>query len=205
MAAPSIAALRRFIPSRESQEHCDTCGVALLPEHLHTFEPSDRRIRCACNFCSSLHADIYRPIPNDIRILPDFRMSDAQWDDLLIPISLAFFSYCTPVGKVVAMYPGPAGVAESLLPLEAWEGIASYNPELAAMRADVEALLVNRVGMAREYFIVPIDECYRLAGMIRLHWHGLSGGALVWGEIAKFLESLRRKDSLPREGVLCPA
>ena len=42
---------------------------------------------------------------------------------------------------------------------------------------DVEALLVNRVGAVREYFIVPIDECYKLVGLIRLHWRGLSGGA----------------------------
>ncbi len=61
------------------------------------------------------------------------------------------------------------------------------------MQPDVEALLVNRVGAAREYFIVPIDECYKLVGLIRLHWRGLSGGAVVWGEIARFFDDLRRK------------
>ena len=62
--------------------------------------------------------------------------------------------------------------------------------------ADVEALLVNRVGSAREYFLVPIDECYRLVGLIRIHWRGLSGGSLVWGEIAAFFDDLRRRASL---------
>ena len=35
------------------------------------------------------------------------------------------------------------------------------------MEPDVEALLINRVGPAREYFLAPIDECYRLVGLIR--------------------------------------
>ena len=64
---------------------------------------------------------------------------------------------------------------------------------LLDMQADVEALLVNRVGSTRDYFLVPVDECYRLVGLIRLHWHGLSGGSLVWGEISSFFDSLRRR------------
>jgi hypothetical protein len=109
----------------------------------------------------------------------------------MIPISLAFFSFQSPVNRIVALYPGPAGATESSLRLEAWEEIANANPELKGMEPDVEALLVNRVGQARDYFIVPIDECYKLVGLIRLHWHGLSGGALVWGEIGRFFENLR--------------
>ena len=112
----------------------------------------------------------------------------------MIPISLAFFSFQTPAGRVVALYPGPAGAAESSLHLDAWQEIAKANPELQRMEADVEALLVNRVGTEREYFIVPIDECYKLVGIIRLHWQGLSGGALVWGEIERFFESLRKRE-----------
>lgn len=56
----------------------------------------------------------------------------------------------------------------------------------------MEALLVNRIGAAREYFLVPIDECYKLVGIFRLYWRGLSGGAAVWGEIVDFFETLRR-------------
>ncbi len=71
--------------------------------------------------------------------------------------------------------------------------IADANPELQNLAPDVEALLVNRVGATREYFIAPIDECYRLVGLIRMHWRGLSGGAAVWGEIGRFFDDLRRK------------
>ena len=59
------------------------------------------------------------------------------------------------------------------------------------MEADVEALLVNRVGNTRDYYIVPIDECYKLVGLIRAHWRGLSGGTEVWEEIGRFFDGLK--------------
>lgn len=126
-----------------------------------------------------------------VRALPDFQITESQWEDLSIPISLAFFSYCTPAGRVMAFYPGPAGAAESAMRVESWD--------LPPMAPDVEALLVNRVGGAREYFVVPIDQCYRLVGLIRIHWRGLSGGALVWGEIAGFFEDLRGRAAEPQQ------
>jgi hypothetical protein len=199
MAHAPVAALRKFVRSREPEERCDTCGAALTAEHLHNFDPATRRIRCACDSCAMLYASVYRPIPRRVRLLPNFQISDFQWDDLMIPISLAFFSYSTPANRVIALYPGPAGAAESLLRLEAWDEIAASNPELHDLQPDVEALLVNRVGKARDYLLVPIDECYKLVGLIRLHWRGLSGGAVVWGEIARFFDQLRQK------GDACPA
>lgn len=120
----------------------------------------------------------------------------------MIPISLAFFSFSTPAGRALAFYPGPAGATESTMPLDIWQEIADANPAIADMRPDVEALLLNRVGSAREYFLVPIDECFRLVGLIRLHWRGLSGGSLVWGEIAQFMQQLRHAE-LRKRGESC--
>jgi hypothetical protein len=193
MSHAPIAALRTFIRPREPEERCDSCGDGLSKDHAHTFDPASRVIRCACDSCEILYSRVYRPIPRRVRLLPNFVMSDAQWDDLMIPISLAFFSHCTPLKKVVTQYPGPAGAAESLLRLNAWEDICAANPDLQDLQPDVEALLVNRVGAARDYFIVPIDQCYKLVGLIRMHWRGLSGGAVVWGEIGRFFDELRRK------------
>jgi hypothetical protein len=193
MSHGSIAALRQFVRTREPLERCDTCGAALIAEHTHTFDPATRRIRCACDSCSILYATVYRSIPRRVLPLPNFAMTDAQWNDLMIPISLAFFYYSSPLKKTIALYPGPAGAAESLLRLDSWEDLANSNPQLQTMQPDVEALLVNRVGTTREYFIVPIDECYKLVGLLRLHWRGLSGGAVVWGHIASFFAELRRK------------
>ena len=32
----------------------------------------------------------------------------------------------------------------------------------------------------------PIDQCFRLVGIIRARWKGLSGGTEVWKDIAQF-------------------
>jgi hypothetical protein len=193
MGQAPVRALRKFVRSREPEERCDTCGGALVTEHHHTFDPVSRRIRCACNVCATVYSTAYKLIPRRVQLLRDFQMSDTQWDDLLIPIGLAFFSYSSAAERTIALYPGPAGAAESTLRLAAWDEIVAANPELYTMQPDVEALLVNRIGSAREHFLVPVDECYKLVGLIRLHWRGLSGGATVWGEIASFFEHLRRK------------
>jgi hypothetical protein len=48
--------------------------------------------------------------------------------------------------------------------------------------------------------LVPIDECYSLVGLIRMHWRGLSGGREVWEKIDRFFENLReRSRTISRE------
>ena len=138
----------------------------------------------------------YKRVPTRISRLANFQMTDGQWDSLMIPIEIAFLFHSTPAGKVIALYPSPAGATESLLSLDAWNEIREQNPELDSMEHDVEALLVNRAGReseAGEYFIVPIDECYKLVGLIRTHWRGFSGGARVWEEIARFFAALNER------------
>jgi hypothetical protein len=44
-----------------------------------------------------------------------------------------------------------------------------------------------------EYYIAPIDECYRLVGIVRAGWRGLSGGTEVWKEIKTFFEALKSR------------
>jgi hypothetical protein len=193
----SFAALRRFVRERAPAERCDLCGVALAPDHQHLIEPASRQLLCSCDACSILfdgREDArYRRVPRRVRWLADFRLTDAQWDSLLIPIGLAYFFHSVPAGRVVAFYPGPAGATESLLDLAGWNDLVEDNPVLANMAPDVEALLVNRVGQPREYYIAPIDECYKLVGLIRAHWRGLSGGAEVWEEIGQFFASLKQR------------
>ena len=191
-----LAALRRYAQPRAPEERCDLCSVGLAPAHRHLLELASRRIFCACDHCALRFEGViggrFKLIPRDARALAGMQVSDAQWEGLALPISLAFFFFSTPAGKMTALYPSPAGATESLLPLETWSMLVSANPLLGAMEPDVEAFLVNRVGESRDYFIAPIDVCFELAGLIRVHWRGLSGGDTVWGKIDDFFSRLRR-------------
>jgi len=190
-----IKTLRRFRERRSYQEKCEFCGVGLELEHRHLLEVSKSRIVCTCSPCALRFYDVvggrFKLIPREIRYLSDFSLSDAEWENLALPINLAFFFYSTPQEKMNAMYPSPAGATESLLPLTAWTALTERNSVLTAMQADVEALLVNRVGVKRECYIVPIDVCFELVGLIRVHWRGLSGGDKVWEEVERFFSKLR--------------
>ncbi len=202
MGSTSFATLRRLagtaapgIPQKPELERCELCSIGLGSQHRHLFETGTRRIVCACDPCALRFQDVidgkFKLIPRDTRPLPDFKMTDAEWEGFALPISLAFFFYDTPNKKMAGYYPSPAGATESLLPLTAWEGLVAANPVLANMQADVETLLINRVNEAREYFIAPIDVCFELVGLIRVHWRGLSGGDAVWREIDSFFARLR--------------
>jgi hypothetical protein len=204
--------LRQFArkPASRQVEQCEMCSVELRSEHAHLIELTQRRLHCACDACAMLFSGQagtkYKRVPRDIRLLADFQLTDAEWDGLLIPINLAFFFQNSIDSRVSALYPSPAGATESLLPLEAWSSIVQANPALNQLEADVEALLVNRVGQARgtaaaEYYIVPIDACYKLVGLIRIHWRGLSGGAEVWQEIGNFFTDLRHKAKVVTEAT----
>ena len=213
----AFSSLRRFAQEESekavkeaaeaAQEHCDLCREPIPSEHRHLMEISTREIMCACRPCSILFDSEaasegrYRLIPDRHLFLENFEMSAAQWDSLRIPVDMAFFFYSTTAEKVVAFYPSPMGPTESLLKLNAWEELERCNPALKGMERDVEALLVNRVRGAREHFLVPMDECYSLVGLIRMRWKGLSGGREVWEEIERFFEELRKRSkTVVREG-----
>lgn len=194
----SLAKLREFAREKPVVERCELCSATLHPQHSHLVEPATRRLLCACEPCSILFSARglsarYARVPRNGRFLADFEMSDAEWESLMIPINMAFFFHSSPSGKVVAIYPSPAGATESLLTLENWEAITEKNPRLKSMEPDVEALLVNRVSADPEYFIAPMDQCYKLVGLIRTHWRGFSGGSEVWEKINSFFANLKEE------------
>jgi hypothetical protein len=190
-----LMALRRFARPRPPEERCELCSSPLSPDHEHLVEPATRQLLCACTPCAILFSNRegarFRRVPRRVEALTEFQLSDAQWEALHLPISLAFFFRSTPASRVLAFYPSPAGPMESLLSLEAWQELEAENPVLRELEADVEALLVNRVGELREYFRVPIDECYKLVGLLRSQWRGLSGGSEVWDGIRHYFDQLR--------------
>lgn len=196
-ALNALQSLRRFARPRAAEEQCELCGAALGPGHAHLVEPSNRRLVCACDACAILFpgggAAKYRRVPRRVQRLPEFRLTDVAWEGLQLPINLAFFLNSSAVGRVVALYPSPAGATESLVSPEAWQALADENPVLRQFEPDVEALLVNRLGTACDCYRVGIDVCYHLVGLIRTHWRGLSGGPAVWDEIGRFFAGLRER------------
>ena len=82
---------------------------------------------------------------------------------------------------------------ESLISLPAWDTLFTGQRALASVEPEVEALLANRIGESPAYFIVPIDACYRLIGLIRTKWRGLSGGGEVWQAIGGFFSDLDQR------------
>jgi hypothetical protein len=191
-----LSTLRQLLRPRSSAECCELCGAAVADEHPHLLEPDRRRLLCCCDACAILFdgqsSARYRRVPRRVEFWEDMCLTQAQWEELRLPIDLAFFVPGTPEGRVRAFYPSPAGATESLLPLEAWHALVAENPVLRELEPDVEALLVNRVG-PQEWYRAPIDECYRLVGLIRAHWRGLSGGPEVWGQVRRFFAGLKAR------------
>jgi len=196
-ARRGLASLRQFVRKPAAVEICEMCAARLSGEHQHLIDPKSRQILCACDPCAILFSGNgqtqYRRIFRDIQYLTNFRLDDALWSSLMIPIGLVFFYRSSVSGNVAALYPSPAGATESALDSDLWEEIVDLNPVLQSMQADVEALLVNRVKHQREYYLAPIDECYRLTGLIRQHWSGFSGGSEVWEAISIFFADLKRR------------
>ncbi len=200
----AFGALRQLTRARSAasraMERCELCSAGLTQQHPHLVEVASRQILCTCDACAMLFDGMeksrYKRVPRSAQYLANFEMTDGQWESLMIPINMAFFFRSSLQDKMIALYPSPAGAVESLLPLDAWFEIAERNPVLQQLKPDIEALLVNRVGHAHglgqaQYYIAPIDACYKLVGLIRSNWKGLSGGAEVWTEVGRFFAELR--------------
>jgi hypothetical protein len=191
---------RRSVAEREAAaERCDLCGLPIPSEHRHLLDLTQRELMCACQACSVLFASDaasaghYRLVGDRRLRIDDLELDDAAWDELRLPVDMAFFFRNSAAGRVQAFYPSPMGPTESLLELDAWAELEQANPVLSTLAPDVEALLVNRVRGARGHWIVPISECYALVGLIRTRWRGFTGGAEVWKEIGRFFDDLDRR------------
>ncbi len=188
----------------KQEERCGLCSVPVESEHRHVLDLSKRQLLCTCRACSLLFDGSgaggrhYRLIPERCLRLEKFTLTDALWTELRIPVDMAFFFFNSALSRTVALYPGPMGATESLLPLTAWEELIAGNDVLASMAPDVEALLLNRTRGAREYWLVPVDACYTLVGLIRMHWKGLSGGEEAWDAIARYFDELRGRATTVR-------
>jgi len=202
----TLDALKRFAAPREhrptpqgSEERCELCAQPIQEEHSHVVDVQARRLHCACRACYLLFirdgaADgKLRAVPERYRFAPAFRLDEAAWAQLEIPVRTAFFIRSSQSGRSMAFYPSPAGATESLLGLSEWDEIVRLNPVLATVEPDVEALLIHgkRDGGRFDCFLVPINACYELVGRVRQTWRGFDGGAEAWAGIDAFFAALR--------------
>jgi hypothetical protein len=184
----------------EAPERCELCATEVPPEHGHIADLEGASLLCACRACYLLFTQRtagrgrYRSIPDRYLSDPDHVMTPAEWDQLEIPVGLAFFLHTSREGGgLTGFYPSPAGVTECILDLHLWQQLVSDYPLLGAPEVDVEAALISRSDDGVEYFLVPIDACYELAGRMRLYWHGFDGGTEARASIAAFLADLRKR------------
>jgi hypothetical protein len=194
-----VSKLRKLaIPlPRQEVEKCAFCGRILPPDHRHLVDLSAMKFICTCEMCLITNAESgnYKPLPQRYINLDGFNMSDQLWSDFLIPVNMAFFIRSVVKNGTVAYYPAPTGATESKLKMDAWNNLVELNPLLNDLAPDLEALLVNRLGDEGQYFIVPVDSCYKLIGMIRIAWKGIFGGKEVNDIINRFFIELKEKST----------
>lgn len=192
---PLLATLRQLLKPAEAArpgQRCELCDAPLSDEHGHVVDTRTRRLLCACRTCGTLGGR-YRAVPTRYVRLPRMALSLADWEALDIPVDLTFFFFNSHLGRIVACYPGPAGAAESLLPLAAWPALVGRNSAIQTLVPDVEALLVRRADGEYAAFIVPIDVCYELVGRMRRAWTGFGGGDTGQRAIEEFFATVLEK------------
>jgi hypothetical protein len=198
-AGPPVPGAAREKPRAAPGEACEMCAEPIGDGHSHVVNLDSRQILCTCRACYLLFTHQgaaggrYRAVPDRYLHDPGFRLDDASWDALQIPVRVAFFFLNSDLGRVAGFYPSPAGATESLLPLEAWADVVAANPVMTDLAPDVEALLVHRTGEGFECFLVPIDACYELVGLVRMHWKGFDGGQEAWEAIDGFFDAVRER------------
>ncbi len=209
-----LATLRRISSTRPivvPGERCEMCAEPIAEEHQHLVDLENRSLMCSCRGCYLLfvdqHATLrYRAVPDRYLSFPEFSFDRADWEDLQIPVGLAFLFRNSLQERIVAFYPSPAGATESELSLESWDRIVAANPQLTQLRPDVEALLLS--GNDRELgefscHLVPIDACYELVGTMRQTWRGFDGGQEARAAMAAFFATVekRSKPAEPARGA----
>jgi len=215
-ATPPV--LQRLLARRADRgpdvERCEFCAEPVPDDHRHVVDVEARAIRCSCRGCALLFdgpgagGGRYRTVPDDHRRLEPFVLDPATWAAMQVPVGIVFFMTSSATGTTTAFYPSPGGATESELPLDAWDEVVAVNPPLATMRPDVEAALVRVPSRhlggdldAPACHVVPIDRCYGLIGMLRLHWRGFDGGDEVRAALADFLDDVDRRAVPVGEGA----
>ncbi|MFF0448809.1 DUF5947 family protein [Streptomyces sp. NPDC004609] len=187
----------------DGRERCDLCSAPVEAGHRHLLTADTAAVMCACRACSLLFEQTdddtghrFRLVPADRTPLTGPGLPEPVWAGLAVPVDLAFFTTSGTSGGVTAAYPSPLGLMRSGVTPDSWARVTECLPALRTLRPDVSALLVDRVHTPHRYWLVPVDDCYRLAALVRAHWKGLNGGPEVWRRVDGFFGALAT-DSAP--------
>ena len=197
--APAPAPAAPAQPAASPAERCEMCATDVPAVHGHVADLDNATLACVCRACYLLFTETgagggrYRGVPDRYLADPARPMAAAEWDSLQIPVGLAFFLRSSRSGETHAFYPSPAGATESTLDLAAWARLTAGYPLLEEAQPDTEAVLICRGDAGAEYYLVPIDACYELAGRMRLYWRGFDGGAQARAAITGFLADVRSR------------
>ena len=201
--------LRRFLtPAQRTApgERCEMCSEPIGSEHGHVIDLESRVIMCTCRGCYLLFTHTgaggrrHRAVPQRFLHAPRFGLGGALWESAGIPVKMAFLFRNSVQDRTVAFYPSPAGATESLLPLGAWDEMLANTKAFADIAEDVEALLLNKLDLGFECFLVPIDVCYELVGIVRSRWRGFDGGTEAHEAIDGFFTKLRERSEVVTDG-----
>jgi hypothetical protein len=202
--------LRRFVtgapeltaepePSPEPvAERCGMCDAPVEEQHGHVVDRHEQRLVCTCRGCHLLftgewNGGRFRAVPDRYLTDPRHPITPAAWEQLQVPVGIAFFILGVAGKDVAAFYPSPAGATECLLDLAAWNRLVTEVPLAARVEPEVEALLVRRSGDDIQCYLVPVDVCYALVGAMRINWRGFDGGAEAKAYIDEFFDGLAQR------------
>jgi Family of unknown function (DUF5947) len=194
--------LERPVPE-PAGERCEMCAEPIGAEHSHLVDLKARSLMCTCRGCALLFTNPgagsgrFRFVPDRYLRDPAVALQDTDWERLQIPVRLAFFLVNSELDRVVGFYPSPAGATECELPMDGWTEGLGRSPLAALLEPDVEALLVRGDRGRLACYLVPVDACYELVGLVRLHWRGFDGGADAWTAIDAFFDRLDRRSRQP--------
>ncbi|MEU6553824.1 DUF5947 family protein [Streptomyces sp. NPDC046915] len=173
-----------------AEELCDLCAAPVPDDHRHLHDGGREEVLCACRPCALLFTEgeegdgRYRLIP-----LRRLRLPPVDTEPLGVPVGLAFF-VPRPDGTVLAHYPSPAGATRWEVDADAWRKVVAGCPPLAGLAPEVEALLVNTARGLAHHWIVPVDDCFRIVGLVRQEWQGMTGGETIWPVLERFFTEL---------------